>query len=583
MYNNGKCLRRSERMELEFGIEDLLSGKRIESDRLEFKAGWNPDDIYPSICAFANDFENQGGGYIIIGVEEENGIAKRPVKGVDEKELDAIQKSMLGFNKKIIPAYFPKTIIDRVDDRYVLILWVPAGIQRPYKAPEHITAKREKSYKYFIRYNTSSISATPEQEQELIQMAGRVPFDEQPNSVADFEDISLVLLEEHLKATGSKLAKQVSLRGVRDILEEMKLLEGEPERLRIKNVALMMFCEEPDRFFPYMQVDIVKFPNGSVNDPNNFIEVPSIKGSVPSIIKRTMEKLQDMVIEERITKVDYQMEAVRRFSYPYQALEEAVVNAFYHRDYMSYEPVHIEIEPDCINIISFPGIDRSVPMDIVKKGERFRTRVYRNRRLGEFLKELHLSEGHSTGIPTIQDELARNGSSRAIFETDEERRGLCVCIPIHPDFLKHSDNNVNKKVNIEAEKVDIEDKKVDIQGRKIDIESGKEDILISEDESKNGFVMEISREELTNQIQRLKIYEEKLRKLRASRPTIENMCRLFQAKGARQIFGRKDVIEELGLSSAGASKFIAKLLKAEIVISVKGYGKGRYKFAELRN
>lgn len=566
-------------MELEFGIEDLLNGKRVESDRLEFKAGWNPDDIYPSICAFANDFDNQGGGYIIIGVQEENGIAKRPVKGIEEAELDAIQKDMLGFNKKIIPAYFPKTIIDKVDDRYVIVLWVPTGIQRPYKVPEHVTSKREKSYKYFIRYNTSSISATTEQEKELIQMAGRIPFDEQPNSVASFDDISLVLLEEHLKATGSKLAKQVSKRGVKDILEEMKLLTGEPERLRIKNVALMMFCEEPDRFFPYMQVDIVKFPNGSVKDPNNFIEVPSIKGSVPSIIKRTMEKLQDMVIEERITKVDYQMEAVRRFSYPYQALEEAVVNAFYHRDYMSYEPVHIEIEPECINIISFPGIDRSVPMDVIKRGERFRTRVYRNRRLGEFLKELHLSEGHSTGVPTIQDELAKNGSPRAVFETDEDRRGLCVRIPIHPDFLKDiddsnskqvdADSSSSKKINIDNdifEKVDIGNEKVDIQNKKVDIEEGKIKIEIIQEETIN------------RQIVRLKIYEKELRKLRSSKPTIENMYQLFQSKGCEQIFGRKDVIEELGLSPAGASKFIAKLLEANIVKNVKGYGKGRYKF-----
>lgn len=570
---------RGKQMELEFGIEDLLNGKRVESDRLEFKAGWNPDDIYPSICAFANDFDNQGGGYIIIGVQEENGIAKRPVKGIEEAELDAIQKDMLGFNKKIIPAYFPKTIIDKVDDRYVIVLWVPTGIQRPYKVPEHVTSKREKSYKYFIRYNTSSISATTEQEKELIQMAGRIPFDEQPNSVASFDDISLVLLEEHLKATGSKLAKQVSKRGVKDILEEMKLLTGEPERLRIKNVALMMFCEEPDRFFPYMQVDIVKFPNGSVKDPNNFIEVPSIKGSVPSIIKRTMEKLQDMVIEERITKVDYQMEAVRRFSYPYQALEEAVVNAFYHRDYMSYEPVHIEIEPECINIISFPGINRSVPMDVIKRGERFRTRVYRNRRLGEFLKELHLSEGHSTGVPTIQDELAKNGSPRAVFETDEDRRGLCVRIPIHPDFLKDiddsnskqvdADSSSSKKINIDNdifEKVDIGNEKVDIQNKKVDIEEGKIKIEIIQEETIN------------RQIVRLKIYEKELRKLRSSKPTIENMYQLFQSKGCEQIFGRKDVIEELGLSPAGASKFIAKLLEANIVKNVKGYGKGRYKF-----
>ena len=32
-------------MELEIGIEDLLSKRKIESDRIEFKKGWNPDDI----------------------------------------------------------------------------------------------------------------------------------------------------------------------------------------------------------------------------------------------------------------------------------------------------------------------------------------------------------------------------------------------------------------------------------------------------------------------------------------------------------------------------------------------------------
>ena len=37
---------------------------------------------------------------------------------------------------------------------------------------------------------------------------------------------------------------------------------------------------------------------------------------------------------------------------------------------------------------------------------------YRNRRLGEYLKELELTEGRSTGIPTIQNVLKANGSRR---------------------------------------------------------------------------------------------------------------------------------------------------------------------------
>ena len=52
-------------MELEMDVEDLLNKRKLESDRIEFKAGWNPDDIYHSVCAFANDYNNDGGGYIV--------------------------------------------------------------------------------------------------------------------------------------------------------------------------------------------------------------------------------------------------------------------------------------------------------------------------------------------------------------------------------------------------------------------------------------------------------------------------------------------------------------------------------------
>ena len=56
-------------MELEMDVEDLLNKRKLESDRIEFKTGWNPDDIYHSVCAFANDYNNDGGGYIVVGVE----------------------------------------------------------------------------------------------------------------------------------------------------------------------------------------------------------------------------------------------------------------------------------------------------------------------------------------------------------------------------------------------------------------------------------------------------------------------------------------------------------------------------------
>ena len=314
-----------------------------------------------------------------------------------------------------------------------------------------MTAKKEKKHYYYIRYASNSVHANPEQERELINMTNYVPLDARPNFDATEDDISVALLIDHLNETKSKLAKQVTERGVMAVLNDMQLLVGPPEQQYISNAALMMFCEHLDKFFPYTQVEIVRFPDGSIKNPNNFKEFPVIKGSVPMMIKRTMQTLQDLVIEEMVTKVNYQMEAIRRFNYP-QALEEVVVNAFYHRDYLSYQSIMIEIEPELIRIISFPGIDRSIPQRVIEEGERFSSRYYRNKRLGEFLKELDLSEGKSTGIPTIQEELRNNGSPKARFFTDDDRRAVTVEIPIHPDFLNR-DEPQNEPQNKISEKI----------------------------------------------------------------------------------------------------------------------------------
>lgn len=42
-------------------IETLLEGRVVEHDRVEYKTGWNPNDIIHSICAFANDYEKTEG------------------------------------------------------------------------------------------------------------------------------------------------------------------------------------------------------------------------------------------------------------------------------------------------------------------------------------------------------------------------------------------------------------------------------------------------------------------------------------------------------------------------------------------
>ena len=166
-------------------------------------------------------------------------------------------------------------------------------------------------------------------------------------------------------------------------------------------------------------------------------EAPVIHGSVPRMINDTLQYLRTMVIRKHIVKPKDDEHSEKSFNYPYQAIEEAVVNAFYHRDYREYAPIEITVEPDRITIFNLGGPDHSISMEAIRRAKSLRSRRYRNVRLGDCLKELNLTEGRATGIPTIQDELRANGSSLATIETDEERSFFLIDLPCRSDMVKN--------------------------------------------------------------------------------------------------------------------------------------------------
>lgn len=438
-------------MALPINIEDLLNKRKVESNRIEFKSGWNPDKIYHTICAFATDLENTGGGYILVGVEEENGIAKRPVKGINENDIDRILKEMVGYDAKISPSYLCKVSPEEVDGRTIIVIWAPSGINRPYSVMESVVAKKSIP-KFYVRSKSSTIEAKDEVLDEVRELANRVPFDDRGNESIVIEDISGVRVYEHLKSVGSKLVDEFGRKSLLEILDEMDLLVGPAENRHIKNVAAMMFCDYPEKFFPVTQVDIVHFPEGSIENPDMMIEVPAITGPVPKIISDVLSYLRTNVIKQRITKPTDTEKSVKVFNYPYQAFEEAVVNALYHRDYREREPVEITIEPTHVDILSYAGPDRSISAEAIKAARKLKARRYRNRRLGDFLKELGLTEGRATGIPTIQKHLKLNGNRPAVIETDDNRTYFLLTIPCREDMigLNDADNNNNNTTPISS-------------------------------------------------------------------------------------------------------------------------------------
>lgn len=429
-------------MSIPINIEDLLSGKIVEGTRMEFKQGWNPTAIMRTICAFANDFEDEGSGYVIIGVEESNGKPIRPVLGFNPSTLEQVEQELLRYCNLIQPSYFPRLSLEEVDGKHVLVIWVPAGANRPYKVPDDVLANH-KTLNYRIRFRSSSVVPNEEQETELIQLTAKIPFDDRVNTFASVTDLSKILMREHLEEINSKLYVESENMSVQELAERMNLSQGANEHLFPKNIGLLLFSKKTQNYFKGAIIDLVEFPNGLTK---SFTE-KTYDGTIQKQLTDVLAYINNNIIKTKVIKHKDREKSDRFINYPFDAIEEALANAVYHKNYELAEPIEVRILPTAIEIISYNGVDPSIKQLEFDAG-RVRARRYRNRRIGEFLKELKLTEGRGTGIPTIVNSLKENGSPAPIFDiNDPERTHFVVEIPIHPAFIEEEFINFDGMTN----------------------------------------------------------------------------------------------------------------------------------------
>lgn len=419
-------------MAIPININDLIDCRVVESNRVEFKSDWNPTPIIHSICAFANDIDNVGGGYIVVGVEENDGTPVLPVKGIPQERVDGILKELIGLCHMIEPLYYPVVEPVFFQGKYIIVIWVSGGHGRPYKAAKDVHS--DKSTKlYYIRKFSSTIVASPEEEKELFYISTDIPFDDRPNLAADVSDLDIGLMRSHLKKIGSSLYEHSLSMDALDIAKNMQLVAGPPEAVKPLNVGLLMFSERPEKYFRYARIEVVDIPDPTGTNMTEKV----FTGPIQRQLSDALAFIKNYTLKEVVIKSADRAEATRISNYPYAAIEEILANAVYHRSYQEKEPITVRITSESIEITSFPGFDRSISdKDIAEL--RIRARVYRNRRIGDFLKELKLIEGRNTGFPNAIKALKANGSGIPRFEMDNERSFLSVTIPIHPYFLKAS-------------------------------------------------------------------------------------------------------------------------------------------------
>lgn len=416
---------------LPINVRDLLYARGVESARIEMKASWDERttglQVVHTICAFANDFQNLNGGYIIIGVDAPDGRAVLPPAGLEPDAMEDIQRWIRGKCNTLDPVYQPIMSPEIIDDQHLLVIWAPGSDMRVHRAPR--TFDKGAQQRPYIRLGPETVEAKGDIEAQLLQLTAKVPFDDRRAHEASVEKLRESRVREFLADIDSGLTEE---RDALQIYRRMQIVAPVNGHCVPRNIGLLFFTDDPEEWFRGARIEVVQF---AADSSGNALEERVFRGPLHHQLREAISYLRSFSTRH-LQKLPDRPEVKGWVSYPLAAMEEALVNAVYHRSYEgTQEPTKVYLYPDRIEIISYPGPVPGIELHHLEPGARVPPVPSRNRRVGEFLKELRLAEARGTGIPKVFRSMQQNGSPLPRFAFDAARTYFQVTLPAHPEYV----------------------------------------------------------------------------------------------------------------------------------------------------
>ena len=394
---------------------------------MEFKASWSEQtgvQVLATVCAFANDYQNLGGGYVVIGVAEQDGRAVLPPAGLTEGTVERAENWLRGRCTGMRPSYQPVFAPEWIDERLVLVVWAQTSHARPHRAPD-----RNGNWKYWIRVGSATVDAeTRGQLEMLLEQTARVPWDDRPATNARIEDLREAKAREFLHDVDSGLLEVAE---ATEVYRRMHITLRANAHEVPRNVGILFFSEDPGKWFRGARIEVVRFAADRAGD---VLDERIFRGTLADQLRDCLRNLEGLS-HAHLQKERDRSQVKGWVSYPHVALREALVNAVYHRAYRPdvVEPTKVYLYPNRIEVISYPGPVAGIQKHHLDTGQ-VPPVPARNGRIGEFLKELKLAEGRLTGLPKIYDAMAKNGSPAPAFDFDDTRTYFRATLPVHPEY-----------------------------------------------------------------------------------------------------------------------------------------------------
>lgn len=378
---------------MNFNIEKLKPlVQHGESETLEFKKSTAKlHAIFETICGFLN---NQG-GIVLIGVTDKGGLTGQNV-------TDSTKREIANELAKIEPPAEVKIHYMTLEKaKYIIAIEVSPGQHAPYVYEgcpyerEQSTTKRMSQHRYdqlLLKRNQFNFSWEKSEAEDY--------------SLADLDhDLIAGVVRQGVEA--KRMPEQALRQKIPKLLESLQLLiDG-----RLRKAAVVLFGKRFDVDYIQCQLKMARFKGINRHE---FLDSDAFSGNIfESLDKGMFFVRRHLPVAAKI--VPDQLQRVETPLIPFDAVREALINAFTHRNYSALSgAIGLAIYDNRMEIFNHGGLLPGVTIEKIKSG----FSNLRNPLIAEILFRCNLIERWGRGIPDMTDSCVSSGDPMPEFFSD---------------------------------------------------------------------------------------------------------------------------------------------------------------------
>lgn len=502
-------------------IEEVLAFEEMQIfDRKSVNI--DPKALAIPIIAFAN----ADGGTVAIGISDKT----RRIEGVDYdiRKLNELLRVPFDFCVPTVKAEIEK--VQCVDYKgrknHVLLMHIEPSME------VHVNQADE----VFMRVGDKSRKLTFEERMQLMYDKGERFFEDKPVPEAVIEDIDLGVVKNYIDQIGYSRAPMEYLRENKGFVKEKN------GGVQISSAAILLFGKNPQLYFPRARIRFIRYEGTEerVGAEMNVIKDVIFEGTILKMVTDAIAYLDTQIKEKTYLGQDGRF--VTEEEYPKFVRQEIIVNAVTHRDY-SIRGTDIQIKMfDGRIVVESPG---KLP-GLVRTNNIRHTHFSRNPKIAEFLKAYSFVKEYGEGVDRMWKELEAIGLQGPEYRINAF---MLQAIIRNNDFLERKPQFEKENHGLVMEKPRFE-------------------------KENHGLVIEKPRFEFKESL--FQIIDNAVCRKELTPIIAGNVKRIVEVFDLNQIFGRKEIKEELGYGDYKAGKAIEAMQLLNIVIPVEGKGKGKY-------